>query len=237
MKPLPRIPTFLLAQVADCDQALIGDLAEEYRADRSQWWFWQQAGHAVVRAIATQIRHHPVLTVRGILVLGAMMVLLFWGAGAAHLERLPGLLVSGPVLMRFQLPMLTVILVVFISGVISAWVMATLHSRVRVATTFIAVLLTASQWPFDPELHRLLVEHAGRALCALSRPPHHGNGRTRVGVRPWRRSLARDEPRPASGERPRHNAGSERPSIGRSWSSTRSGICRSAAPARCCSFS
>lgn len=60
----PRIATWLLTRLSDCDDALVGDMAEEYRRGRSRLWFWRQTGIAVLRTTVADVRSHPVLALR-----------------------------------------------------------------------------------------------------------------------------------------------------------------------------
>jgi hypothetical protein len=52
LRPLPWFATLVLQRL-DADDAMIGDLGEEYRAGRSRWWYWRQVVSAVAAATAT----------------------------------------------------------------------------------------------------------------------------------------------------------------------------------------
>lgn len=60
----PRIATWLLHRLSACDEALMGDLLEEYCRGRSRYWYWRQALIAVVRSTDGDILSHPVLALR-----------------------------------------------------------------------------------------------------------------------------------------------------------------------------
>ena len=65
----PRIATWMLHRLSGCDQALIGDMIEEYRRGRSRLWYWRQASIAVLRTLVADVRSHPVLALRAFVLL------------------------------------------------------------------------------------------------------------------------------------------------------------------------
>ena len=70
MKSTPSVPTKLLERLAPRlrRESLIGDLAEGYRNGRSTWWFWRQAFSAILLGAARDIRDHPLLAVRALVI-------------------------------------------------------------------------------------------------------------------------------------------------------------------------
>lgn len=60
----PRIATWLLNRLSGCDEALVGDMVEEYRRGRSRLWYWRQTSIAVLRTTVADVRSHPVLALR-----------------------------------------------------------------------------------------------------------------------------------------------------------------------------
>ena len=60
----PRIATLLVNRFSCCDQALVGDMIEEYRRGRSRFWYWRQTSIAVLRTTIADVRSHPVLALR-----------------------------------------------------------------------------------------------------------------------------------------------------------------------------
>jgi hypothetical protein len=60
----PRIATWLLNRLSGCDEALIGDMIEEYRRGHSRLWYWRQTSIAVLRTTVADVRSHPVLALR-----------------------------------------------------------------------------------------------------------------------------------------------------------------------------
>jgi len=142
-------------RICGCDDALAGDLAEEYAAGRSRRWLWAQTVCAVVQEVTSQLRHHPVLVVRAVLLTWAFSTALSFASHAAGLPR--GLLyvVPSAFFVRFQVASVTWIVLLFVGYVLTAWVTATLHSQVRVAAILSVVLLSTPAMAVDPELHRL----------------------------------------------------------------------------------
>jgi len=59
----PRFASWLLERF-DVDEALSGDLAEEYRRHHSGAWFWRQTAVAVLRKGSADVRRHKLLAVR-----------------------------------------------------------------------------------------------------------------------------------------------------------------------------
>jgi hypothetical protein len=62
----PKLATAFLDRFGPGDnEALLGDLREDFRAGRSAAWYWRQAWAAVVTAFTSEVRADPVLAVRG----------------------------------------------------------------------------------------------------------------------------------------------------------------------------
>lgn len=72
----PRIATWLLNRLSGHNEALIGDMIEEYRRGRSRLWYWRQASIAVLRTTVVDVRSHAVLALRAF-VLMVVCVLCF----------------------------------------------------------------------------------------------------------------------------------------------------------------
>lgn len=72
----PRVASWLLTRLSDCDEALAGDMIEEYRRGRSRLWYWRQTGIAVFRTTVADVRSHPLLALRAF-VLMVVCVLCF----------------------------------------------------------------------------------------------------------------------------------------------------------------
>jgi hypothetical protein len=62
-------------------EAVIGDLVEQVRAGRSRAWFWRQAFGAIGAGLVSDIRTHPVLVLRAV-VIGLLLrqaIIAWWG--------------------------------------------------------------------------------------------------------------------------------------------------------------
>ena len=87
MKPR-AVPTWLLRNLG-LDDAVVGDLVEQYQSGRSTRWVWRQA----LIATFVMARKHAVLTI-GAVVLGWAAVWLFFGFVGAQLARLDSYLIA-----------------------------------------------------------------------------------------------------------------------------------------------
>lgn len=56
----PWLATALLRRFVPAEEALIGDLQEEYGSGRSSRWYWWQVGAALASAVRHDLRHHTV---------------------------------------------------------------------------------------------------------------------------------------------------------------------------------
>ena len=70
----PRIATLLLTRLSNCDDALVGDMVEEYRRGRSRSWYWRQTSIAVLRTTVADIRSHPLLALRAFVLMVACVL-------------------------------------------------------------------------------------------------------------------------------------------------------------------
>ena len=63
----PTIPTWLWRHFVWND-ALIGDLIEEFRRGRSEWWYWRQALGSILLGSYQDVRLHKLMALRAIVV-------------------------------------------------------------------------------------------------------------------------------------------------------------------------
>lgn len=165
MRKPPTLATWLLSRFVDC--SLVGDLLEEYRRGRSRRWYWRQALIAVSRSADGDVRCHPVLALRALLVL-VLSVLSYNYCIARPLDLLYGDLMwylrwhLTPSVFTDQSPLLFYvpigvlgILVPCIGYVAAGWIVARVHRPHQASFTLmnaaIIVLVGACQliWFFE----------------------------------------------------------------------------------------
>ncbi len=148
------VPTWLLKNLG-VDEAVIGDLVEEYQSGRSTRWFYWQA----LRAIFVALRQHTVLTIVAV-ALGWLVLWLFFRFADAPLAGLDRELFAAGVMDRYSgawwlrsaLMWGAIGLPFFVSG----WMVATVASRTPMlplltfalsvsATIFVALILDTGQ--------------------------------------------------------------------------------------------
>ena len=67
MARLPFLASFLLERLGPADEALVGDLVEEYQTGRSRLWVWYQVVTAILLHTARTLRAHRRRSTAGIL--------------------------------------------------------------------------------------------------------------------------------------------------------------------------
>ena len=75
----PTIATWLLHKVGHTNDALTGDLMEEYLHGRSGAWYWRQVLFAIVVGFGEEIRSHKLLALRAVAVGWAASCVLIYG--------------------------------------------------------------------------------------------------------------------------------------------------------------
>jgi hypothetical protein len=159
MKTPPPCAAFLLRRLRGADDPLLGDLTEEYQQERSRGWFWRQTCFAVVIAMVHDVRCHPALLLRGLL-LGAVVIQLGEIATALVTPLLArGVLypvLPGRIYTSWQVFQWTAVGAGFVVITAAAWLVAWLHHRQRVTLSLVFVLLSMPSVVFDPELGRLI---------------------------------------------------------------------------------
>ena len=83
----PKLAAAVLKRLGPGNDALAGDVLEQFREGRSRLWLWRQVFGAVLRGIVADVRSHPVLTLRGV-ILGFVLIYVASNAVFAAL-RLP----------------------------------------------------------------------------------------------------------------------------------------------------
>jgi hypothetical protein len=77
MKEPPKFASALLRTIAVNNPALVGDALEQFRLGRSASWYWRQVIAAIAVSIASEVRRHPIITMRAI-ALGFAFTELMW---------------------------------------------------------------------------------------------------------------------------------------------------------------
>lgn len=155
----PELAKWVLKHFGSANEALAGDLIEEY-ARRSAAWYWRQVLIAVLIGCGNQVRGHKLLTVRAVIV-GWATLYISWYA-----VNLPVYKLYARVLMTRGLPppwfwwqhfyTSPLMFLPLIGGFLSGWVVARLHRTHRTAMV-LAYLTTILLYGF-PEWFRLTVD-------------------------------------------------------------------------------
>ena len=157
----PRGATWLLERFAPNNDALTGDLAEEYRSGRSSGWYWKEVLSAIVIGFISDIRAHKLLTVRALAIGWATIYVLFRTEGLLTGKYLGFLFSHG---IRYDAwwrhyYFYPIILVPLICPWASGWVVARCHRRHERAMVLV-YLLSLELW-FLPNAFRLTVDTFG----------------------------------------------------------------------------
>jgi hypothetical protein len=120
---------------SNTDEALAGDLLEDFRHGRSVSWYWRQVFAAIVVGYIREVRHHWVLAIRAV-VIG---VTLNYGVFVLVHDLLATLYQRRILDLTAVPPLVDVIIASFFSGAVSGWIVALVHRKHRDA-----MLLTLS---------------------------------------------------------------------------------------------
>lgn len=73
-KQPPRMATYILEHLGPQNDAVPGDLVEEYRAGRSAFWYWWQVLSAILIGVAADLRAHQLLAARSVILTWAVVI-------------------------------------------------------------------------------------------------------------------------------------------------------------------
>jgi hypothetical protein len=145
----PKAATWVLKYFGCGNEALIGDLLEEYWKGHSLTWYWRQVLMAVLVGCGSEIRANKLLAVRALVtgcaasILGYYLITLplyklYWGATAALRSSRYEMWWSH----YYTYP---VVFVPCIGGFLSGWLVARLHrtNRVVMVGAFVALTMFA----------------------------------------------------------------------------------------------
>jgi hypothetical protein len=90
MRTPPRLATFLLHRLGEGNDALAGDLDEEYRAGRSRSWYWRQVCAAIVLGTLRMAGVAPLRTMAGVASGWLTLLLFFLAMGDATADAVSG---------------------------------------------------------------------------------------------------------------------------------------------------
>lgn len=143
-KRVPFVAMWLLERfgVKRQNDALIGDLVEEYQAGRSAAWFWRQTAVAITRAMARDVRENKLLALRAI----ALGWILQWTWQWTWLFLFSHYVFPRPFRLLPQPPFVSLLfdMVIFSQYVLIGWLIARTH-RAQAAGMVLAYV--ASQIP------------------------------------------------------------------------------------------
>jgi len=91
----PRLAWTLLQWLAMPEDALIGDLDEEFRRGRTSTWYWRQALSLIVLSPARQVRSDPLRSARGLALAWAAFLAVFAVFEVFIAPRLAGSTIGG----------------------------------------------------------------------------------------------------------------------------------------------
>ncbi len=144
----PVLATWLLERfgVKQQNEALIGDLAEEYQAGKSAAWYWWQTLVAISVAVPRDIRQHKLLAVRAIAMgwIFARAFGWFFGDFTTHLPPWfmthwspPSQFVFGPIMVPWSVLKLGLIGWWWLKLVLIGWLVARTHRAQAAAMVLI----------------------------------------------------------------------------------------------------
>jgi len=144
----PALATWLLERfgVKWQNEALIGDLAEEYQAGKSAAWYWWQTLVAIALAVPRDIRQHKLLALRAIAIgwILARAFGWFFGDMTTHLPPWimnhwspPAQFVFGPIMVPWSLLKLALIGWMLLKLVLIGWLVARTHRAQAAAMVLI----------------------------------------------------------------------------------------------------
>lgn len=87
MRRPPKLAAAVLRRLGPGNDALAGDLLEQFKEGRSRLWLCRQVCGALLRGIVAEIRSHPVLTLRGVILGGVLIYVV--SSAVFTLLRLP----------------------------------------------------------------------------------------------------------------------------------------------------
>lgn len=159
MRPMqpPNAATWLLNKFGCTNDALKGDLVEEYGQGRSVAWYWRQVLVAIVVGFSTEVRAHKLVALRAIITGWTAIYLLDHTVGIAFWRWYFRLLLAHGLIPSFwwrhYYTYLVVLPMCCVYGAASGWVVGKCH-REHCRAMVLIFLLSVQLWNL-PELFRL----------------------------------------------------------------------------------
>jgi hypothetical protein len=160
---LPRVASWLLRRLAGGSnrESLIGDLDEQFARGRSSWWYWRQVVSAVLVGVAMDLRDHPWLAIRSVVLTSAIVILWVESTWALYLwvskEWVYQWVNSSVVLFEFWIPFGGGLCLIWCAGsTVAGWVSHRSSGEHRAATVLVGTLaqiLLALWWGVPFWLH------------------------------------------------------------------------------------
>jgi hypothetical protein len=160
VKP-PTAATWLLHRLSHPNDALTGDLMEEYLHGRSRAWYWRQVLSAIVVGFGKEVWNHKLLSLRALAVGWAAWYFLFYIVGVRLWRLYSGILLTHgltiTVWWRHYYLYLTLLPWVFPAA--CGWIVGRCHRAHRQA--MVLLFLVSVQVPALPEFYRLTMDAFG----------------------------------------------------------------------------
>jgi len=135
----PRLAAALVKLAAGRNDALVGDLEEQFRRGRSRGWYWSQAARMATGRCADDQRLRLVMTIAALLVTGTFVG--WWGTS------------------RFAVPVL-------LGFTFTSWKLWRLHRTSLVLLYAVSVALVLPHWMMDDTV---VLSHGDRVFWAIAR--------------------------------------------------------------------
>lgn len=157
----PKTATWLLKKFGCNNEALAGDLIEEYRAGRSAAWYWRQVLTAIPVGLSKEVWGHKLLALRAIATGWSTIYLLEYTVYVPIWRLYSRVLTAygyGQALSH-QHYLSPWTLLYCICAAATGWIVARCHRGHREA--MVLIYLASVQLSFLPEVHRLAVDAIG----------------------------------------------------------------------------
>jgi len=119
----PRLAAMLVRLAAGGNEALVGDLEEQFRAGRSRRWYWSQAARMTVGRRIHDRRLQIVAVIAALLVAGISLG--WWGTSRIAVPVLLGLTFTSWKLWRLHRTSLVLLYAISVALVLPEWMVGT----------------------------------------------------------------------------------------------------------------